>query len=283
MIELLLLTLLFSVPPQSPEGWKGIVPLVTTRSEAEKIVGVRTDCENYCTYKTGEDQIFVQYAGEPCSKENKWLVPKGTVIEFSFYGDIPKLSELKLYSRKFKKTSAPELNGYYSYGNELSIRATVGKNRTWQRATYRGLTMGKSKMADMLRIFGKPTRVERFDEDKSNPEVWYHYDGVWEFPGTLRFIVDQSRIIRRVDLLPTQLTKEDAIKHFGPDYIETRYDFDSCLGNEEAAPLFESPTGAVINIEYRQRGVAFALNAYGNIDTISFVSGPVGAESSKCK
>ena len=245
MIELLLLTLLVSVPPQSPAGWKGIAPLVTTRSQAEKIVGVRTDCRVIGIHR---------YATE--NRHQKLLCPA---------------------------RPTPEMENKSAGSIGLSIRATVGNNRTWQRAIYRGLTMGKSKVADMRRIFGKPTRVERFDEDKSNPEVWYHYDGVWEFPGTLRFIVDKGRIIRRVDLLPTQLTKEDAIKHFGPDYMETRYDFDLCLGNEEAAPLFESLTGAVINIEYRKRGIALAVNAYGNIDTISFVSGPVGAESSKCK
>jgi hypothetical protein len=143
--------------------------------------------------------------------------------------------------------------------------------------------MGKSKVADMRRVFGKPARVEKFDDDKSNPEMWYHYNGVSEFPGSLRVIVDKTRTVRRLDLLPKLLTKEDAIKHFGPDYVITRYDFDDCLGDEEAAPIFESPTGNVITIEYRQRGIAFAVNAYGNIDTISYVSEPIGAETSKCK
>ena len=119
MIELLLVAVLFMDPPRHDEGWKGIVPLITKRSEVEKILGVRTDCENYCTYESGDDRIFVRYADEPCSKENKWTVPAGTVIEISVYpGDGPKLSALKLDARKFKKTKDPELNGYYSYENE---------------------------------------------------------------------------------------------------------------------------------------------------------------------
>ena len=161
--------------------------------------------------------------------------------------------------------------------------ARVDNSRTWHPATYRGLTMGKSKVADMRRILGAPTKVERFNQDKSNPQVWYHYDGIWEFPGTLRVKVDKTRTIREVHMLPKDLRKEEAIKHFGPDYVVTRYDFDSCLGDEESAPLFESPTGNVLNIEYRQRGIALAVNAYGNIDEISYVSGPIGAASSKCK
>ena len=161
--------------------------------------------------------------------------------------------------------------------------ATAESSRTWRAATYKGLTMGKSKVADMRRVLGAPTRIERFNQDKSNPQVWYHYDVKWEFPATLRVIVDKTRTVREVHLLPNYLTKEEAIKHFGRDYVVTRYDFDSCRGNEEAAPLFESPTGNVLNIEYRQRGIALSVNADGNINEISYVSGPVGAVASKCK
>ena len=120
MIELLLLALLFFVRPQSPEGWKGIVPLITKRSEVEKILGAPANrCENFCKYKNGDDEIFIQYADEACSKENKWLVPSGTVTEISVYpGEGPKFSSLKLNRRKFKKTNDPELHGYAWYGND---------------------------------------------------------------------------------------------------------------------------------------------------------------------
>src|SRR5215207_5149895 len=118
MIELLLVAVLFQDPPRYHEGWKGIVPLITKRSEVEKILGIRTDCENYCMYDSGDNRIFVRYASEPCSQEKKWTVPSGTVTEISVYGDEPKLSDLKLDSRKFKKNPDPELNGYYSYENE---------------------------------------------------------------------------------------------------------------------------------------------------------------------
>ncbi|HET9712153.1 MAG TPA: hypothetical protein VFP64_09745 [Pyrinomonadaceae bacterium] len=89
--------------------------------------------------------------------------------------------------------------------------------------------------------------------------------------------------MKRVDIGPKDLTKEEAIKHFGPNYIVTRYDFDSCLGDEESAPVFESPSGTVVFVEYRQRGIAIAVNGQGNVDDIRYVSEPIGAESSKCK
>lgn len=160
--------------------------------------------------------------------------------------------------------------------------ATADAKRVWRAATYRGLTMGRSNVAEMRRIFGAPKKSEVFSEGTSNSEVWYHYDGPQDFPGTLRVVVDRS-IVQAIDVLPENLKAEEAIKHFGPGYIITRYDFDSCLGDEESAPLFESPSGTLIFIEYRQRGIAIAVDAQGKVNEVRYISEPIGAESSKCK
>jgi hypothetical protein len=144
--------------------------------------------------------------------------------------------------------------------------------------------MGRSSVAEMRRVLGAPKRSEVFNKGKSNPEVWYYYDSISEFPGTLRVVVDKTKnTVRAVDIQPKDLSKEEAIKHFGQDYVITRYDFDSCLGDEESAPLFESPSGAVISIEYRQRGIAIAVDSNGKVDDISYISEPLGAATSKCK
>src|SRR5215212_5152678 len=163
------------------------------------------------------------------------------------------------------------------------LSTTKGDTRgLWQAATYRGLTMGKSTPAEMRRALGRPKRTEVFDGP--NPEIWYEYEGTWEFSGTLTVVVDKKKhIIRTVHMYPRDLNKEEATNYFGSDYVTTRYDFDLCLGDEEAAPLFESQSGSVISIEYRQRGIAVAVNALGRVDHISYVSEPIGAGSSKCK
>lgn len=173
---------------------------------------------------------------------------------------------------------APKPNG--QSGATPVVR--TNNNRVWRAATYRGLTMGRSNVDEMRRIFGAPTRSEVFSESKTSSEVWYYYEGPHDFSGTLRVIVN-SNIVQAVDILPKDLKADDAIKHFGPDYIVTRYDFDSCLGDEESAPLFESPNGAVIYIEYRERGIAIAVTGRGNVNEVRYVSEPIGAESSKCK
>lgn len=176
---------------------------------------------------------------------------------------------------------APEETGQTG---TTSTTARRDIKRVWRAATYRGLTMGRSGLAEVLRIFGPPKETELFDEGTSKPEVWYHYEGSWDFRGTLRVVVDKAtNTVRAVDMLPTDLKMEEAIKHFGPDYIVTRYDFDSCLGDEESAPLFESSNGSVVFIEYRQRGIAISVDGTGNVNEVRYVSEPIGAESSKCK
>ena len=172
----------------------------------------------------------------------------------------------------------------------LSIQFTLPwsqDNREWRAATYSGLTIGKSNRLDMLRVLGEPKFVEgppgqtAADE---NPEAWYVYDRTAEISGELIVIVDElTNIVLGIDLHPKNLTKEDVARHFGPDFILTRYAHDSCMGNEESAPVYESPSGPILELEYRHRGIAVSLTEAGKVNTISYVSKPFGPTESKCK
>lgn len=163
----------------------------------------------------------------------------------------------------------------------------VQSNKEWQAGTYRGLTIAKSTRADVLRVLGEPKREETpVDQSpkEPDPEVWYVYDTGGEFAGELTVVIQkQSNAVSRIDLYPDSLSRAEAIKHFGPDYILTRYDFDECLGDEESAPLYESANGPLLEIEYRHRGIAVSVDDAGKVQTISYVSKPIGASKSKCK
>ena len=159
----------------------------------------------------------------------------------------------------------------------------------WRAAAYRGLTIGKSTRKDMLRIFGTPQwSGPPGDQMKDEPkaEIWYEYEDRGEFPGKLTVIVDgRSGVILGIASYPKTMPKQVAIKHFGNDYLLTRYDFDFCLSRNggESAPLYESPEGSIISIEYRGRGVAIAVHEDDTVAHISYVKEPIGAKSSKCK
>lgn len=154
----------------------------------------------------------------------------------------------------------------------------------WLPATYRGLTMGRSTRADMIRVFGKPKFSEVFVEAGSSPEDWYHYDDAGEFPGEVIVNVDKltGRILR-ITLQPKSLLSADATRHFGKDYGLKRYEFCPGFEEQESAPLYENAKGQFRYIEYRKRGIALALTPMGEVGSITYGSGPVGVPSSKCK
>jgi len=53
--------------PAAFDGWKGIVPLRSTRSEVEYQLGkpVAT-CEYTCTYETPNERVSIVYSTDPC-------------------------------------------------------------------------------------------------------------------------------------------------------------------------------------------------------------------------
>lgn len=159
----------------------------------------------------------------------------------------------------------------------------------WGSASYQGLVVGKAKRADMLRVLGTPQDSGPPGNQAANapnPEEWNEYELSGELPGKLTVVVDKrTGLILGIDFYPENLSKEVAIRRFGTDYVITRYDFDSCLSKDagESAPLYESPTGAVEVVEYRQRGIAIGINYQGKVDQIQYVNKPIGSPSSRCK
>lgn len=169
----------------------------------------------------------------------------------------------------------------------LCAAQTTRQDGGWRASTYRGLTVGKSKRADMRRVLGRPQWSgppgDQLPTDP-DPEVWHEYKKGVEFGGKLTVVVKKrSGIISRIDLYPKELSKEAALKHFGKGYRETKYAFDNCLDDGESAPIYESADGQITYLEYRERGIALALGERERVEHISFVKDPVGSVSSKCR
>jgi hypothetical protein len=168
-------------------------------------------------------------------------------------------------------------------------QAKRDKDRGWRAATYRGLTIDKSTRADMLRVLGSPlSSVPSVDQDPPESIIWNDY-GVLkgQLPGRLAVEVDRrtNRIVS-IHISPDNMSKEEAIKHFGNDYTLMGYQF--CEGlplGADSGPVYEDPESPGIDyIEYRSRGIAILLDYQGKVSEINFVSEPIGlASKAGCK
>jgi hypothetical protein len=95
---------------QSLTGWNGIVPLRSTRSDVERIVGQSSGaCK--CIYDHGKDRIIVEYSDELCHPggPDESKIPKDTVTYVTVYPAIkPKVSDLNLDGPEYTKSEERE-------------------------------------------------------------------------------------------------------------------------------------------------------------------------------
>jgi len=166
----------------------------------------------------------------------------------------------------------------------FGVGLALGQPGPWKPATFRGMTVGRSKLASMLRSWGKPkwSRTSKTDEDE--PQVtWTNYEKAGEFPGPTTVVSDtRTGTITRINFYPDRLTKAEAITHFGKDFVVTRYAFDPCGSEEDDERIYESANGPLVSVEYRQRGIAISVGNNDMVTKISYVSGPIGGTKSRC-
>src|SRR4030095_4314340 len=72
-----------STLPQA-EGWRGLVPLSSTRRDVETVIGAPITPSG-SSYETKNENVFVQYSDGPCEKgwPYGWSVERDTVIMIS--------------------------------------------------------------------------------------------------------------------------------------------------------------------------------------------------------
>ncbi len=165
----------------------------------------------------------------------------------------------------------------------------TASDRVWRNGTYRGLVVGKSTRADMLRVLGKPLASSpSADQDPPYPIIWNDYGRVnGEVSGTLAVEVDKrnNRIIS-ISVAPDRMTRTEAIAIYGDRYLPMGYEF--CEGvafDATVGPVYENPNGARVDyLEYRAKGIAVHLNYEGIVNAIYYVSEPIGlASKAGCK
>ena len=122
---------------QHDTGWRGLVPLHSTRADVERILGQPTEvlAPETVFYRTASETLIIRYSsGRPCGigeKYSSWRVPRDT-IESLLVSMITErsLSDLGIDEPKYTKWSGghrPEDVYYESRRDGVSIRTYMGK------------------------------------------------------------------------------------------------------------------------------------------------------------
>ena len=151
--------------------------------------------------------------------------------------------------------------------------------QAWKPAIYHGLIMGKCTRDDLSRVLGTP-KWKGKEQDTGIPIITYDISD--PILGTL-VVYETGGIVTSMTLEPrTKISKNGAIRLLGPRYKTVRYSTDDCLTAGGAAPIYESPDGPIVHLEYRDRGLAVALRG-DEVAAIIWASKPFGPTQSACK
>ena len=117
-ILLTLNLLLCSGEPSNVKGWRGIVPLHSTRADVEALLGPGTN-ECKCGYYLDKVNVFFVYSSSNCDNGGAWNVPIDTVLRITVYAKpSPRFSDLKIDKTKFIERHDGHIESIVSYVNE---------------------------------------------------------------------------------------------------------------------------------------------------------------------
>ena len=157
--------------------------------------------------------------------------------------------------------------------------------KNWQVGSYKGLVIGKASLEDTIKILGKPSEIVDLKSVGNEREWAYHYKNPQDIKGQLLLYIDKkTKTVSGVIIRPDSMSKKESMDYFGQNYIVTRYSFSDCPGDTfDSAPYYEDPNGVTEFIEYRDRGIAVLVAEDEMVQYVSYLSEPLGTESSECK
>jgi hypothetical protein len=102
------------------QGWRGIVPLHSSREDVERVAGVKPE-SNGITYVLKDERVNVVYSKGGCEKGRgvEWDVPPGTVLGITIYPRVKLLlSDVRADLYGFEKFVSPHEPDAVYYNND---------------------------------------------------------------------------------------------------------------------------------------------------------------------
>jgi hypothetical protein len=176
-------------PSLSARGWRGIIPLRSTRADVERVLGKPRD-RDYL-YQTEIDFVRVDYAKGPCDGWPRgWNVPSDTVLTLAVSSFAnPVFSELHIDIATFSKTYDDASFTYYA-NRAQGVEYIVSSEGLLSSTKYFPAAEGS-----ILRCKCFPTA----DESVFRGELWDWFEGI-----------PMDNILARLDNFAIQLSNSPA-------------------------------------------------------------------------
>jgi hypothetical protein len=156
--------------------------------------------------------------------------------------------------------------------------AASAQARKWSAPTYQGLTLGKSKRANVERAFGKPAWSGHPEDGLDNPMenfLSYEYDNVGGFDGRTVVIMGRhSGVVQVIYVYPSPqrpLSRSDAVQRYGGDYVERESSDGPCPMASELRHQRPAAREYPIFLAYPEKGVYFSVQSDGTVLEIGYM------------
>ena len=110
------------VGPTQAKGWRGLVPLHSTRADVERLLGRPKESRGVAsTYDTTNERVHVFYSAGQCkeSTSNGWNVPRDTLLSITVQPNAKLLiDDLKLDKTKYERVVDYHVQGVVYYFNK---------------------------------------------------------------------------------------------------------------------------------------------------------------------
>lgn len=120
------------VATSQAKGWRGLVPLHSTRTDVERLFGAPKESRGVgFKYETKDEQVFVFYSAGECkeSRSNDWNVPRDTVVSITVHPNAKLLvDDLKLDKMKYERVLDYHVQGViYYFSKEDGVRISASQ------------------------------------------------------------------------------------------------------------------------------------------------------------
>lgn len=158
-------------PDIKTKGWRGIVPLHSSRTDVDSLLGKPEDPtkKHSLVYSTDKEIVLVDYtSGPPCGPESGWRVPAGTVTSIMVSPKYEStLSKLDIDEAKYRKVHKPDMPP----GRSFYIDDAGGETIDVLEGRVLTVTYSASALDEHLRCVNSKASAQI----ENHPMDTYHY------------------------------------------------------------------------------------------------------------